>query len=126
MLAQCFRNVSPCVGEIGESPLESEYLDVDPQRGVQVTLMAHEVIFIPFAFLSLEPRRPAPLPSSPSSNKRASGKRDAAMGGGRGDRKAAERGTAMPERSVIVAFVSASHGHVVSVMQVRSREWLDL
>ncbi|CAN0044162.1 unnamed protein product, partial [Hapterophycus canaliculatus] len=78
------RHVTPCVGDIGESPLERDFFDIDLQQGVQITLMAHEVVSIPFAFLSLETRC---------------------------------AGTA--ERSVVVAFVSTSHGHVVSAVQVR-------
>lgn len=116
------RTASPCVGEIGDSPLESDFFDVDPGRGVHVTLMAHEVVFIPFTFLSLEPRRPAPPPpplSSPS-------KRTCSKGGGdrTDESRAFERAGALTaERSVVVAFVSASHGHVVSIMQV-SPVWI--
>lgn len=106
------------MGEIGDTPLESEFFDIDPQRGVQVTLMAHEVVFIPFAFLSLEPRRPAPLTSTSPRKTRPSGRGGAAGDGGRGDNAAGEGGAGMAERSVAVAFVSASHGHVVSVVQV--------
>ena len=120
MLPQNIRNVPPCVGEIGDTPLESEFFDIDPQRGVQVTLMAHEVVFIPFAFLSLEPRRPAPLTSTCPRKTRPSGRGGLAGDGSRGDNAAGEGGAAMAERSVAVAFVSASHGHVVSVVQVSS------
>ena len=114
-----YRHVSPCVGDIGEGPLETDFFDVDPERGVQITLMAHEVVSIPFAFLSLEPRRPAAEPSSPPRSKRSPSKR-----GGRGTdkgtagRASAEGGAGPAERSVVVAFVSTSHGHVVSVLQV--------
>lgn len=114
------RNISPCVGEIGDTPLESEFFDIDPQRGVQVTLMAHEVVFIPFAFLSLEPRRPVSLTSTSPRKTRPSGGGGGAGDGGRGDNAAGEGGAGMAERSVAVAFVSASHGHVVSVVQVGS------
>ena len=106
------------MGEIGDTPLESEFFDIDPQRGVQVTLMAHEVVFIPFAFLSLEPRRPAPLTSTSPRRTRSAG-RGGLAGDGRGeDNATGEGGAGMAERSVAVAFVSASHGHVVSVVQV--------
>lgn len=111
------RTAAPCVGEIGDSPLESDFFDVDPGRGVHVTLMAHEVVFIPFTFLSLEPRRPAPPPppSSPPSKRTDSKGR----GDRTGERAVFERaGAVTAERSVVVAFVSASHGHVVSIMQV--------
>lgn len=115
------RNVSPCVGDIGDGPLETDFFDVDPERGVQVTLMAHEVVFIPFAFLSLEPRRPASAPYTPPPKRPSSSKRE----GGPGAYKevmtgesSAEGGAGAAERSVVVAFVSTSHGHVVSVLQV--------
>lgn len=113
-----FRNVLPCVGEIGDTPLESEFFDIDPQRGVQVTLMAHEVVFIPFAFLSLEPRRPAPLTSTSRRRTRSAGRGGLEGDGRSGDNATGEGGAGMAERSVAVAFVSASHGHVVSVVQV--------
>lgn len=120
LLAKNTRNVPPCVGEIGDTPLESEFFDVDPQRGAQVTLMAHEVVFIPFAFLSLEPRRPAPATSTSPGRTRPSGKAGLVGDGSKGDNAAGEGGAGMAERSVAVAFVSASHGHVVSVVQVGS------
>lgn len=101
------RYVTPCVGEIGDTPLESEFFDVDAQRGVQVTLMAHEVVFIPFAFLSLEPRRPTTRRLSEPSRKAR-----------RFERKVLEDGDDPAERSVVAAFVSTSHGHIVSAMQV--------
>lgn len=115
-----YRHVSPCVGDIGESPLETDFFDVDPERGVQITLMAHEVVSIPFAFLSLEPRRPATEPSSPPRSKRSPSKRGGVgTDEGRASRRtSAEGGAGAAERSVVVAFVSTSHGHVVSVLQV--------
>jgi len=108
------------VGDIGESPLETDFFDVDPERGVQITLTAHEVVFIPFVFLSLEPRRPAAAPaSSPRRSRRSSSKRGGAGTGEEGaGRAVAEGGAGAAERSVVVAFVSTSHGHVVSVLQV--------
>eukprot|EP00903_Cladosiphon_okamuranus_P007182 g6974.t1 len=113
------RNVSPCVGDIGESPLETDFFDVDPERGVQITLMAHEVVSIPFAFLSLEPRRPASEPSSPTRSKRSPSKRRGlGTNEGRTSKASVEGGAGAAERSVVVAFVSTSHGHVVSVLQV--------
>lgn len=106
------------MGDIGESPLETDFFDVDPERGVQITLTAHEVVFIPFVFLSLEPRRPAAAatPSSPRRSRRSSSK----PGGTGTDEEGAvaEGGAGVAERSVVVAFVSTSHGHVVSVLQV--------
>lgn len=126
------RNVIPCIGDIGDSSLESEFFDVDPQLGVQITLMAHEVVFIPFGFLSLEPqgRAPPTLSTAKSTKKRSS-----AQGGAAGSEAEApsrhdihgdgEGGPGPAERSVVVAFVSASHGHIVSIMQVRpwSTRW---
>lgn len=69
--------------------------------------MAHEVVFIPFAFLSLEPRRP-------STRRLSEPPRKARLC----EREAIEEGAASAERSVVAAFVSASHGHIVSAMQV--------
>lgn len=118
------RNVTPCVGDIGDSPLESEFFDVDPQRGIQITLMAHEVVFIPFAFLSLEPRsRASPTSAANFPRKRSSARGATAASRAepslRGDNHGESGGGPGPaERSVVVAFVSASHGHVVSMMQV--------
>lgn len=108
------------MGEIGDTPLESEFFDIDPQRGVQVTLMAHEVVFIPFALLSLEPRRPTPVTSTSPGRTRPSGRAGLLGDGSRGDNAAGEGGAGMAERSVAVSFLSASHGHVVSVVQVGS------
>ncbi len=111
----------PCVGDIGESPLETDFFDVDPERGVQITLTAHEVVFIPFVFLSLEPRRPVAA-ATPSSHRRSRGssstRRDTGADEERAGGAVAEGGAGNAERSVVVAFVSTSHGHVVSVLQV--------
>lgn len=112
------RHVSPCVGDLGDSPVETDFFDVDPQRGVEITLMAHEVVFIPFAFLCLEPRGVTPAQSTPPRPKRSSRGRAGGTDEGRASRTSMEGGAGTAERSVVVAFVSTSHGHVVSVMQV--------
>lgn len=80
--------------------------------------MAHEVVFIPFAFLSLEPRRPLPAAATSPRKRHSSGRGGRRAGGGREGEKSAEGGAGAAERSVVVGFVSTSHGHVVSVMQV--------
>ena len=97
--------------------MEAEFFDVDPQNGVHITLMAHEVVFIPFAFLSLEPRRPTPQPPESLHKPQYSERRSAAVADGQSS-KYQEGGAAAVERSVVVAFVSSSHGHIVSVIQV--------
>lgn len=85
--------------------------------------MAHEVVFVPFVFLSLEPRGPASRPAcGQSPRKHYSVDRGAPNVSGEapcGMSEGNEGGGGAAERSVVVAFVSASHGHVVSVMQVR-------
>lgn len=112
------RHVSPCVGDLGDSPIETDFFDVDPQRGVEISLMAHEVVFIPFTFLCLEPRGRIPAPSTPPRPKRSSRGRAGSTDEGRASGTPMEGGAGTAERSVVVAFVSTSHGHVVSVMQV--------
>ncbi|CAN0495984.1 unnamed protein product [Ectocarpus sp. 12 AP-2014] len=112
------RHASPCVGDLGDGPVETDFFDVDPQRGVEITLMAHEVVFIPFAFLCLEPRGVTPAQSTPPRPKRSSRERAGGTDEGRESRTSMEGGAGTAERSVVVAFVSTSHGHVVSVMQV--------
>ncbi|CAM9877434.1 unnamed protein product, partial [Ectocarpus sp. 12 AP-2014] len=112
------RHASPCVGDLGDSPVETDFFDVDPQRGVEITLMAHEVVFIPFAFLCLEPHGVTPAPSTPPRPKRSSRGRAGGMDEGRASRTSMEGGAGTAERSAVVAFVSTSHGHVVSIMQV--------
>lgn len=107
------------MGDTGDSALESEFFDVDPQRGIQITLMANEVVFIPFVFVSLEPRGKTPPPSISESSRKAPARRSgAATPGADPLRGRGEGGAGSAERSVVVAFVSASHGHVVSMMQV--------
>ncbi|CAM9427412.1 unnamed protein product [Discosporangium mesarthrocarpum] len=96
------RHVTPCVGQTGDLPVESDFFDIDPGRGVQVTLSANELVYIPFAFLSLEP----------TANSVAVTESAWAARQGKGP------GTERAERSSVVAFVSASHGHVVNMMQV--------
>ncbi|CAM9334375.1 unnamed protein product, partial [Phaeothamnion confervicola] len=109
------RTVSPCVGSVGDTPVEAEFLDIDPKQGIQVTLMPNETVYIPFAFLSLEPVRgtpagPGSAPGSPTKARAAGGSKR-----GKGEPAAA---LSVAERFTIVSFISASHGHIVSMLQV--------
>lgn len=92
-----------------------------------MTLMAHEVVFIPFVFLSLEPLHPAPMPSSRKhhSRGREGGKTsDGNEGLARSEDGFSTSGAGLSERSIVATFVSASHGHVVSVLQVNNHHRL--
>ena len=110
-------------------PVEAEMFDRDGFGQVQVSLLSHETLNIPFTFLSL-------VPFIPPERLSAGG---GAKGGGSRNRSEAKRSSAaskenkrsaseaeedeeeMPEsvsRVVEVKIVSGTHGHVVAVIRV--------
>eukprot|EP00611_Tribonema_gayanum_P032179 TRINITY_DN9484_c0_g2_i2.p1 TRINITY_DN9484_c0_g2~~TRINITY_DN9484_c0_g2_i2.p1 ORF type:complete len:1104 (-),score=383.63 TRINITY_DN9484_c0_g2_i2:2312-5308(-) len=106
------RFVEPCLGQVGQGGVEADLFDVDPAQGVQITLMAHEVVYIPFVFLDLIPERgdeDAVLDQMEPARDSASHSKQAAPAVGNA-----------PDRSLMVTFISASHGHIVSAIQVHA------
>lgn len=90
-----FRNTcKPCVGELGMEPVEAEMFDRDGNGNVQVVLLPHETLYLPFSFLTLLPY------TSNDSDDNISDHRE------------------KPRRTAEVKIISSSHGHVVSVLKV--------
>ncbi|KAG5181621.1 hypothetical protein JKP88DRAFT_349186 [Tribonema minus] len=106
------RFVEPCLGQVGQGGVEADLFDVDPAQGVQITLMAHEVVYIPFVFLDLTPERG----DEDSVQEQIEPTRDSALH----SKQAAPTVGNAPDRSLMVTFISASHGHIVSAIQVHA------
>jgi len=100
-----------CVGELGTDPVEAEMFDRDGTGNVQVTLLPNEILYIPFTYMSL-------IPFSPGQQ------RNAVNG-----RNVPEKSSTFFEpytldsdtqkRSIDVKIVSATHGHIVAVLNVQ-------
>ena len=96
----------PCVGKIGEDPVEADMFDQDALGNVQIALLANETLHIPFTFMTLVPYTP---PERKGAN-RAQSKEESKENGISND---------IPKRTVEVRIISGSHGHVVSVLKVQ-------
>lgn len=121
------------MGELGSEPVEVEMFDRDGQGNIQVALLPHETLYIPFTFMTLLPFVPeARLEADQHGAKRRS-QGESKFGGpsrfSRGDdhkgddgeRKAgedAERHEEEAQRTVEVKVVSGTHGHIVSILKV--------
>jgi nephrocystin-4 len=104
------RHVTPCVGTVPRERVETDLLDVDPVHGIQITLLPNETVYIPFTLLSLSLRSMHAPRLTP-----AASSHDAVTSKGPNDEADASDAC---ERSILVSFISASHGHIVSAMQV--------
>ena len=116
-------------GELGPEPVEAEMFDRDGYGNVQVVLLPHETLHIPFTFMTLVPYKQAKKalgrkPSRPIAESK--GGRDV-----RESHKSVEESKAAevsdhrepdedeePSRTAEVRVISGSHGHVVSVLKV--------
>lgn len=90
---------SPCTGSLGQDPLEAEMFDRDGYGNVQVMLLPHETLHLPFTFMTLIPF---------SSSTRRSRERGGAV----------RDTTDSMERNIEVKIISGTHGHIVSVLRV--------
>ena len=114
--------VEPCVGELGPDPIETDMFDRDAYGNIQVALLPHETLFVPFTFMTLVPHTaPPPAP------KRKGGRSEGKSGGeskmidnGKSDGLSASNAVEneSPRRSVEVKFISGGHGTFVSVVNV--------
>jgi hypothetical protein len=124
-----------CVGVLGSDPVEAEMFDKDGYGNIQVALLPHETLYLPFTFMSLEP-----YVSKEKKLKKRRGDRNTRSGSGsgsgegkssdghRGEGKRQERedesygeGDDEEEEASRVAevrVVSCTHGHVVAVMRI--------
>jgi hypothetical protein len=121
-----------CVGVLGSDPVEAEMFDKDGYGNIQVALLPHETLYLPFTFMSLEPyisKEKKLVKKRVDRNARSgSGSGEGKSSDGRGEGKRQERddesygeGDDEEEEATRVAevrVVSCTHGHVVAVMRI--------
>eukprot|EP00953_Heterococcus_sp_UTEX-ZZ885_P009703 5698-Heterococcus_DN1.PRE.1 len=112
------RHVEPCIGQIGNTPIESELFDVTSDQGVQITLMAGEVMYIPFVYQDFEPLRGEQQDSITKYKQQRNSSNNHNNSSTAPSSTVTQ--TAAPDISSVVSFISASHGHVVSAVQVHA------
>ena len=112
----------PCTGELGPEPVELEMFDRDSRGVVQVALLPHETLYVPFTFMTLVPfhgdgtsvRRKQSTKRTAESKSEDSKRDDSSSSGPRSREDDDEEAQRVAEMRV----VSCSHGHVVSVYRV--------
>ena len=113
------------MGELGSEPVESEMFDLGAFDNAQIALLANETVYLPFTFLTLIPYQEH-VPDQTKLNKIAVSRSDmdAKI---TSDSKSPSRDSAPmdtkrftddPKRTAVVKIVSATHGHIVSMLQV--------
>lgn len=123
-----------CVGVLGSDPVEAEMFDKDGYGNIQVALLPHETLYLPFTFMSLEPyvTKEKKLLRRGSRRGDRSGRSGSGEGkssdgrGGEGKRQDREDDSVgegdddeeEASRVAEVRIVSCTHGHVVAVMRV--------
>lgn len=137
MLRQTCR---PCIGELGLEPVEADMFDKDGYGNIQVALLPHETLHIPFSFTTLVPyeisqkkvgsqsrRKNNRSSHSNGSDRRAGdGRRNDGDGHLYGHNNQGEEKNGDEEdddeeeaRTVEVRLVSCTHGHVVAVVRIQ-------
>jgi len=126
---------SPCVGELGSEPVEAEMFDRDGYGNVQIALLPHETLALPFTFMTLVPHKPLMKKPLRRAHSRSTDYGGDFKGGGRSgmeqksggygesktqepDMPAADPEDEEPFRTVEVRVISGTHGHVVSVLRL--------
>lgn len=128
------RSCRPCIGDLGEDPVEADMFDRDGYGNVQVALLPHETLYIPFTLMTLIPytsqdalaaqkkfKLKVDRSESKSSNEFKVGEsKSSALT--RGESKTSgsgfEESKEEPARMIEVKMISGTHGHVVSVLRV--------
>ena len=133
----------PCVGDLGSDPVEAEMFDRDGFGNIQVALLPHETLHIPFTFMSILPFTPVKKGKYVRSNARLNNRNrdeesknddryDNQSRYSRGDSKQRDDGDdeqkmkendeeeeeELASRTTEVRVVSCTHGHVVAVIRV--------
>ena len=119
-------------GDLGSEPVEAEMFDRDGFGNVQVVLLPHETLYVPFTFMTLVPHRYAPKKASRKAPKSVAVAESKSQARGLDDGKDGSRFAGEgkpndaqgfdddeePSRTAEVRIISGSHGHVVAVLKV--------
>jgi hypothetical protein len=104
--------VRPCVGEVGSDPVEAEMFDTDDKGRIQVVLLPHETLHIPFTFLTLLPV------NSRAASSNQFGVISTQKSLTNGPREESLTSNDLPTRTTDVRVVSGTHGQIVSILRV--------
>ena len=125
-----------CVGDLGSEPVEAEMFDKDGYGNIQVALLPHETLHLPFTFMTLRPytHDSKKITRKQGRSGSTSGRqgRDGRAGGGKSSDERSGEGKQREEdsrqqdidkqdevlRTAEVRVVSCTHGHVVAVIRV--------
>jgi hypothetical protein len=111
----------PCVGELGNDPVEVEMFDFDPSTNkMNVTLLPNEILYLPFTFMTLLPTIPIQrkLFTRHSAKLRNNNEDDYDKDGGyKNESKEEVSSVDDVQRTLEVKIVSGSHGHLVAVLR---------
>jgi hypothetical protein len=136
----------PSAGEYGGEPIEVELFDKIGEGNIQVVLLPHETLYIPFSFMTLIPY----VPDERSSSELSKRKRLTNISGSNAESKSTkskekeskfdskdnnngddddddhyrrnkdvvDHNDEEPRKVVEVKFISGTHGHVISILKV--------
>lgn len=133
----------PSAGEYGGEPIEVELFDKIGEGNIQVVLLPHETLYIPFTFMTLIPyvpeertgRRLTYSSSSNAESKSTKSKEKESKFDGKDNndshvdddhRRRSENNKGVvdhnddeePRKVIEVKFISGTHGHVISILKV--------
>jgi len=123
------KSCRPCTGELGDDPVEADMFDRDGYGNIQVALLPHETLYIPFTLMTLIPYTSQDAVAAQKKMKlridRAESKSSGESKSGALVRNESKSGSISndeikeePIRTIEVKMISGTHGHVVSVLRV--------
>jgi Ca2+-binding EF-hand superfamily protein len=104
-------SVSPSGGKLGPEPVEPEVFDKDTYGNVEVALLPHETLYIPFTFMTLVPHHKTISLAGGQPAIDQDGESKSSDGGSR-------KKNVRPHRVATVSIVSGSRGHATSIINV--------
>ena len=121
----CRNNIHKCYdtqssGDSSDSStIEADMFDRDTQGNIQVTLLAHETVYLPFAFLSLTPMilptmGGKGLSGTTSSHEEVQKQQQYESN----TNNQSDTYLTIVQRSITVKAISASHGHIIAVLNL--------
>lgn len=121
---------SPCVGVVGTEPVEADMFDLDGVGNIQVSLLSHETLYIPFTFLTFQEMKKDQndsMISAQSKTKSHSRLQSQSRYSNLNEKKDYSNQTSFddieedenPARIIDVRIISGSHGHVIAALRVQ-------
>ena len=119
---KCYHTLSSGGGGGGgdSSTIEADMFDRDTQGHIQVTLLAHETVYLPYAFLSLTPMI-LPTTTTMGGNTTTSMHNEEVQKQQQYESNTNNQSDtylSIAQRSITVKAISASHGHIIAVLNL--------